>query len=111
MDYLLNQVDGKTFGDITEYLNNNCQKDWKKQTINTFITRLTEKGLIISQNSVKKRVYYPAMSYVEYKQGEAKDFLSEFYGGSMKTLLSAFSGGGKLDEDTARELREMLEEM
>ncbi|MDE7415907.1 MAG: BlaI/MecI/CopY family transcriptional regulator [Lachnospiraceae bacterium] len=111
MDYLWTQECGKTFGDITEYLNNICQKDWKKQTINTFITRLTEKGLIVSQNAARKRVYYPAMSYEEYKQGEAKDFLSEFYGGSVKTFLSAFSGGGKLDEDTARELREMLEEM
>ncbi|MCI8899482.1 MAG: BlaI/MecI/CopY family transcriptional regulator [Lachnospiraceae bacterium] len=111
MEYLWKQEEGKTFGDITEYLNTTCQKDWKRQTINTFIKRLTEKGLLVSQNTVKKRVYYPAMNYTEYKQGEAKDFLGEFYGGSVKTFLSAFSGGGKLDEETANELKEMLEEM
>ncbi len=111
MEYLWKQEEGRTFGDITEYLNNTCQKEWKRQTINTFIKRLTEKGLVVSQNSVKKRVYYAAMSYTEYKQGEAREFLGEFYGGSMKTFLSAFSGGGKLDEDTAKELRGILEEM
>ena len=111
MEYLWKQEEGKTFGDITEYLNTTCQKEWKKQTINTFIRRLMEKGLIVSQNAVKRKVYYPAMSYLEYKQGEAKDFLGEFYGGSVKTFLSAFSGGGKLDEETANELKEILEEM
>ena len=70
MEYLWKQEEGKTFGDITEYLNTTCQKDWKRQTINTFIKRLTEKGLLVSQNTVKKRVYYPAMNYTEYKQGK-----------------------------------------
>ena len=111
MEYLWNQEEGKTFGDITEYLNTTCQKEWKKQTINTFIRRLMEKGLIVSQNSLKRRVYYPSMSYTDYRQWEAKDFLSEFYGGSMKMFLSAFSGGGKLDEDTANELKEILGDM
>ncbi|MDE7476862.1 MAG: BlaI/MecI/CopY family transcriptional regulator [Lachnospiraceae bacterium] len=111
MEYLWKQEGGKTFREIVEYLNDMCQKDWRKQTINTFIKRLTDKGLIASECMGKRRVYYPAMSYTEYKQGEAKEFLQEFYDGSMYAFLSTFSGGQKLDENTASDLRKILEEL
>ena len=111
MEYLWRQEGGKTFRELTTYLNDTCKKDWKKQTINTFIRRLIDKGLIIvSQNTGNKKVYYPAMTYTEYKQGEARDFINELYGGSMYAFLSTFSGGQKLDKNTAKELRKILEE-
>ena len=50
------------------------------------------------------------MTYTEYKQGEARDFINELYGGSMYAFLSTFSGGQKLDKNTAKELRKILEE-
>ena len=99
------------FGYIVTYLNETCQKNWTKQTINTFIKRLKDKGLINTHNNIKKRIYYPSLSYTEYKQGEAKELINELYGGSMYTFLSAFSGGQKLDENTANELRKILEEL
>ncbi len=111
MEYLWNQEEGKTFGEIVTYLNDVCQKDWRKQTINTFIKRLKDKGLINTQNNIKRRIYYPSLSYVEYKQGKAKELINELYGGSMYTFLSAFSGDQKLDENTANELRKILEEL
>ncbi|MDE6363747.1 MAG: BlaI/MecI/CopY family transcriptional regulator [Lachnospiraceae bacterium] len=110
MEYLWKHESGKTFRDITEYLNDICQKDWKKQTINTFIRRLIDKGLVVSQNAEHKKVYYPAMTYTEYKQGEARDFINELYDGSMYAFLSTFSGGQKLDKNTAEDLRKILEE-
>ena len=110
MEYLWKHEGGKTFRELTEYLNDTCQKDWKKQTINTFIRRLIDKGLIIvSQNTGHKKVYNPAMTYTEYKQGEARDFINELYGGSMYAFLSTFSGGQKLDQHTADDLRKILE--
>lgn len=111
MEYLWRQEGGKTFRELTAYLNDTCKKDWKKQTINTFIRRLIDKGLIIvSQNTGNKKVYCPAMTYTEYKQGEARDFINELYGGSMYAFLSTFSGGQKLDKNIAEELRKILEE-
>ena len=110
MEYLWKHEGGKTFRELTEYLNDTCQKDWKKQTINTFIRRIIDKGLIIvSQNTGHKKVYNPAMTYTEYKQGEARDFINELYGGSMYAFLSTFSGGQKLDQHTADDLRKILE--
>lgn len=111
MEYLWHHEEGKMFADIVTYLNETCQKNWTKQTINTFIKRLKDKGLINTHNNIKKRIYYPSLSYTEYKQGEATELINELYGGSMYTFLSAFSGGQKLDENTANELRKILEEL
>lgn len=37
MDYLWEHPEGKLFPEIVEYLNTTYQKEWAKQTINTFI--------------------------------------------------------------------------
>lgn len=110
MDYLWKHEEGKIFREIMEYLNVSCQKVWKKQTVNTFISRLTNKGLVVAKNCRGNRKYFPAMSYTEYKQGEAKNILNEFYEGSVYTFLSTMSGGQKIDSETADELRKILEE-
>lgn len=110
MEYLWNNDQGKYFNEIMEYLNVTYQKDWKKQTVNTFLKRLADKGLISSQSNGNSKIYYSAMSLEEYKKGEAESFLEEFYHGSVYTFLSALSGGKKIDEKTAEKLREMLEE-
>lgn len=110
MDYLWGQKEGKLFREIMAYLNGECQKPWKKQTVNTFINRLTNKGLIVSVNCGGNKKYSPAVDYTEYKKGEAKNFLNVFYNGSVYTFLSTLSGGQKIDTDTADELRKVLED-
>lgn len=113
MEYLWEQNEGKLFSEIMDYLSNKCGKNWKKQTVNTFIKRLSDKGLICSKNGKNSKIgklYYPALSYAEYKQGEAKDILDELYQGSVYRFISALSGGHKLDQDTADTLKKILEE-
>ena len=110
MDYLWSQKEGKLFREIMEYLNVTCQKPWKKQTVNTFINRLTKKGLVVSENCGGNKKYSPALNYTEYKQGEAKNFLDLFYSGSVYTFLSTLSGGQQIDKDTADELKKILED-
>ena len=110
MEYLWNNNQGKYFNEIMEYLNVTYQKDWKKQTVNTFIKRLIDKGLVTSENIGGGKLYFSVVNREEYKKGEAKSFLNEFYQGSVYTFLSALSGGKSIDEKTAEELRNMLEE-
>ncbi len=110
MEYLWESEDKRYFAEIVEYLNRELHKNWKKQTINTFIKRLCDKGLIVWDSVGRNKHYYPAVSTEEYKKGEAESFLKEFYQGSVYTFLSALSGGKKIDEKTAEELRTMLEE-
>ncbi|MEE1258404.1 MAG: BlaI/MecI/CopY family transcriptional regulator [Lachnospiraceae bacterium] len=110
MKYLWASQEGRCFNEIMEHLNNTYQKDWKKQTINTFIKRLADKGLVSYEMMGGAKRYIPTVNKEEYKKGEAKSFLDEFYQGSVYTFLSALSGGKSIDEKTAEKLRNMLEE-
>lgn len=110
MKYLWNSQEGRYFNEIMEHLNSTYQKDWKKQTINTFIKRLIDKGLVSFEHVGGSKRYVPAINSEQYRQGEAKSFLDEFYQGSVYTFLSALSGGKSIDEKTAEKLRNMLEE-
>lgn len=100
----------KSFVEIMTYLNKEEGRDWKKQTVNTFIKRLTDKGLITADETRKNRVYYAAVTNTEYEQGKAVKLLNDYYGGSIGSFLSALTGGKGVDKRFADELRSAVEE-
>ena len=46
MEYFWSTGGKYTFGELMKYFNEEEDKNWKKQTLNTFISRLIEKGLL-----------------------------------------------------------------
>lgn len=108
MLYLWENPNGKLFPEILEYLNSTYKKNWAKQTVNTFILRLTNKGLITVDKKTRQSIYYASVSEEEYLQGEAKTYLDMFYNGSLTNFISALTGGQKIDKKTANELKKLL---
>ncbi len=100
----------KSFVEIMTYLNEEEGRDWKKQTVNTFIKRLTDKGLVTADETGKNRVYHAAVTKTEYEQGKAVKLLNDYYGGSIGSFLSALTGGRKADKKFADALRSVVEE-
>lgn len=108
MDYLWKNGGGKSFSEIMEYLNGELNKNWKKQTINTFIRHLTDKGLISADTSQKSRRYSAALSTQQYARVKANKILADNYDGSVEVFLSALTGGKQLGRELADELRRMV---
>ena len=54
MEYFWGMGDKYTFGELMKYFNENLDKNWKKQTLNTFLSRLIEKGLLKKEKSEYK---------------------------------------------------------
>lgn len=109
MEYLWKEKTEKSFVEIMGFLNNEAGKDWKKQTVNTFLKRLTDKGLIAIQQRGRGRVYSAALTADAYEQGCAKKILDDYYNGSINAFLSALTGGGKIDRQFADELRKLVD--
>jgi len=78
---------------------------WKRQTVNTFLSRLINKGLVI-QNS---RKYIYAYTEDEYKTLKAKEILNDDYGGSLVNFLTALSGNKEVTNDESEQLKKYLE--
>lgn len=85
-------------------------RGWKKTTIATFLTRLTEKGAIAGEKRGKLYYYTPLISQREYRRSQTKNLISSLYNGSVKDFAVSFFKEQKLSEDDIKELRAIFEE-
>lgn len=96
--------------EILDHFNEHCDKDWKKQTLNTFLSRLLQSEFIERFSKDRKYLYAPLVSRAEYKQKGAERFIRESYRGSFMNFVSALSGGELISREEAEEIRKLLEE-
>ena len=85
-------------------------KEWKGQTIATFLARLVEKGVLTSIKQGRANIYKPRMSPEEYRRQEAKSVLETLYEGSVKNFLTTLYDGKELPKDEMTELRRWFAE-
>lgn len=84
-------------------------KDWKRTTIRTFLTRLMEKGLIIAERQGRMSRYTASVSEEEYLAGRAKNFVNEYFNGSVSHLLASLLGEERPDDEAIDELQKFWE--
>lgn len=81
-------------------------KVWKRQTLNTFLTRLEGKGLIRRENRMVKTVY----SREEYNCMQMKAAIDDMYGGRLSKFVAEFVKENAIDDSEAEELIKILED-
>ena len=84
---------------------NDSGKDWKRQTLNTFNTRLMEKGLVNREN----RYVTAAMDKKAYCNLQVEEVVKEVYDGKFSNLLLTFAKNKKLTKEDKKELEKILE--
>lgn len=98
-----------SFSEIMGIVESNGHQ-WKKQTVQTFLGRLTEKGVLKSDKIGLRRFYYPVTTKEQYIANWTHDFVNENYEGSIGKFLVAFTGGKALSTEEADELHKFLQE-
>lgn len=109
LEYMWEKPQGVLSREMLEYFNEKKQKDWKKQTLNTFLLRLAEKGLIEVKAQGVKKIYQAVYDAKEYEAKKAESILENNYGGSVRNFVMALTGGEKIDKAMADDLRKILE--
>lgn len=109
MEFLWSADHKLYFKEILEYFNNVKNKDWKKQTVSSFLKILQDNGHVCSDKSGKKYLYYAALTKQEHITCWLQKLCKDSFGNSLGNLLTAFSGGKKLDSKDADDLRAYLE--
>lgn len=104
-----NATEGVTFGEIHDYVNSLGKKE-SRQRVNCFIQSLLGKGVLTAAGEDRHKVYTPAVPKKEYDQLIANKLLNQLFNGSLKTFVSALSGGEGLSDEDAKELRKLLRE-
>lgn len=77
---------------------------WKKSTTYTVIKRLTERGVVQTENAVVTA----RVSRDEVQRAESRAFVERNFSGSLPSFLNAFVGGRGLSAEEADELRQMI---
>lgn len=85
-------------------------KGWKKTTIATFLTRLSEKGALSAEKQGKLYYYSPLISEKEYRRAQTKNLIKSLYNGSVRDFAVAFFEEQKLSAEDVLELRAIFED-
>lgn len=85
-------------------------KEWKSQTISTFLSRLVDKGALTATRHGRINSYVPSLSEADYKVWETQNILNGLYQGSVKNMISALYDGDKLSEKDIAELKHWFSE-
>lgn len=79
-------------------------KQWKRQTLNTFLARLEEKALVKREKGLVWAVYgKEEFSYLLMKEG-----IDQLYQGKISQFVAAFSQRKALKEEDEKELLEII---
>lgn len=79
-------------------------KEWKRQTLNTFLSRLEDKGLVKRENRIVEAVY----SREDYNSMQMKTVIDQVYGGKLSNLVAAFIKGNPISKSETDTLLELL---
>lgn len=109
MEMFWNAGEPMSFRQIMEYLTTELQKDWKKQTLNTYLSNMQKTGLLKAERG---KGYYQSYSAAytkeEYVQQWTRKLVEDSYGNSISNFVAAFTGGESISEEEAERLRKLL---
>ena len=81
---------------------------WKQKTVNTFLTRLVDKGVLAVDKKEKAFVYTARVPRDKCVQQESESFLQRVFQGATSDLVLHFCEKADLPAEEIRELEQLL---
>lgn len=85
-------------------------EDWADTTISTLVTRLVDKGFLMTTKQGHKRYYAPLIDKQQYLRYATSGFLSRHYENSLSGLISTFANG-RLSQEELEELEKIVSKL
>lgn len=111
MKCIWDNTDDLSMQDITEMVNTQYGKNWKTQTVSTFLARLVKKEYLRMYRKGRCFYYQPLVDKDEYKDDVLKDYVQFWDGGSMSAFVCGLFGKSMLSKSDREELRKKIEEL
>lgn len=87
-----------------------ADRNWKKTTVSTFLTRLTEKGAILAEKQGKLYYYTALISEKAYRKSQTKNLIRSLYNGSVKELAVSLFEDEKMSSKDIEELKAIFKD-
>lgn len=95
--------------EIMQDLEVRFNKHWKRQTISTFLSHLTDKGYVKSYRRGRIFYYVPLVKQEDYKREQTDEFLNFWFEGSPSGLIASLYSRQELSPEEIRKLRSLLD--
>ena len=83
------------------------QLGWSKATTYTVIRRLSERGVLVNENTIVRSL----ISKEQAQTSRVEELVEQTFGGSIPAFIAAFGRSGKLSREEAAQLRAMIDAM
>ena len=83
---------------------------WHLKTVNTFLARLVEKGVLAVRRDGKANVYTPWFTREQCVRRESETFLQRVFGGAAGPMLAHFCERADLSDAEIDDLRRILDQ-
>lgn len=97
--------------EITSRINLKYKKDWKLQTVSTFLSRAVRKGYLEMKRNGRSFDYYPLVTEQEYGRREIVKCVDNWGSGKLGNLVASFAETRRLSEEEKTHIRRMLDGM
>ena len=68
---------------------NDMGKQWKYNTVITFLTRLEEKGMVSISKDGRNNIYTANISEEDFRERQTQSFIQKVYDGNVKELVAS----------------------
>lgn len=86
------------------------REDWASTTISTLVTRLVDRGFLMTMKRGRKRYYAPLIDKQQYLRYATSSFLARHYENSISDLISTFANG-RLSDQELKELEKIMSKL
>ncbi len=84
------------------------QTSWAQKTVNTFLSRLVEKGVLEVRREGRANSYTPKLTREQCVRQESESFLQRVFRGATGPLLAHFCEGADLSDEEVSQLQRLL---
>ena len=111
MRVIWNSAEIMSIQEITSKINHTFHKDWKTQTVSTFLSRAVKKGYLEMKRNGRSFDYYPLVSEQKYGKREINKCVEIWSDGKLENLIASFSETNKLSEQEKMQIRRVINDM
>ena len=113
MELLWSEKRPMTFREIMDVAKKEWKKEWKVQTLNTFLNGLQKMGMIRAERSMTSpyNEYYALCTKEQHIHNWTKKLVERYFGNSFSRFVTAFIGDEKLSDEEKEELRRELNKL
>ncbi len=97
--------------EIMSKVNTRYHKEWKPQTVSTFLTRLVKKDFLNMYRQGRSFLYHPLVEEQEYGKGQITKCADLWYNNDADLFLSALNKQRKLKKEEIERIRALIDEL